>query len=468
MRIAYGLGSVASGVKDNGFGFLLLLFYSQVIGVDARLVGLAITLGLIVDALIDPVVGYYSDNLHSRWGRRHPLMYAAVIPVAGLYFMLWNPPHGWSDMALFGYLLGLSTLIRVAFSFYEIPSSALAPELTDDYDARSSLLSLRTFFGWVGGILIAVLLFGAIFPAFSTPAVPNGQFNRDAYRLYGIVASVVLFVAILVCALGTHRRIPILKSPPPARQRTLRVIFSEIFETLSNRSFFALFATSAFGLIAGGVSASLSNYISIYFWGFSSQQIALLTFSLLLSAVVGGILAPVATRRMGKRRGALIIGLLAVLGAPLPIFLRLIGLLPPGNVGWVYWFVLTASVIDVGLIIAFQILAASMMADLVEQSELQTGRRSEGLFVSSTTLLGKLVSGLGVTIASFVLTIAGLKAGADPTQVSPEAIWRLGALYVPAVLSFWLAMIFALSFYKLTRSDHEANLAALAARRLLD
>ena len=153
-----------------------------------------------------------------------------------------------------------------------------------------------------------------------------------------------------------------------------------------------------------------------------------------------------------------------MLGAPLPIFLRLIGVLPPGNIGWVYWFVLTASVIDVGLIIAFQILAASMMADLVEQSELQTGRRSEGVFVSSTTLLGKLVAGLGVTIASFVLTIAGIKAGADPTQVSPDAIWRLGALYVPAVLSFWLVMIFALSFYKLTRSDHEANLAELAAR----
>ena len=225
---------------------------------------------------------------------------------------------------------------------------------------------------------------------------------------------------------------------------------------------------SLVGLIAGGVSASLSFYINIFFWGFTSAQIALLTSSVLISAVIGGLLAPLATRTIGKRRGAIIIGLVAFLGAPLPIVLRLFDLIPAGSTGGVYWFVLVATVLDVGLIIAFQILAVSMMADLVEQSELQTGRRSEGLFFASTSLLGKLVAGLGVTIASFVLTIAGLKAGADPTQVSPEAIWRLGALYVPTVLGLWMALLGALSFYKLTRGDHEANLAALAARRLLD
>ncbi|MGL4541206.1 MAG: MFS transporter, partial [Polymorphobacter sp.] len=290
MRLSYGFGAVASGVKDNGFSYFLLLFYSQVIGVDARLVGLAITIGLITDALVDPTVGYWSDNLHSRWGRRHPLMYASAIPVAALYFMLWNPPVGWSDMELFWYLIGLGTLIRIAFSFYEIPSTALAPELTDDYDARSTLISLRVFFGWVGGILIAVLMFGAIFPTFVTAAIPNGQFNRDAYRLYGMIASGAIFVAIMVAALGTHRRIPFLKGAPPARRKTLRIVFAEIFETLSNRSFYALFAVSAFGLIASGVAASLSFYINIYFWGFTSAQIALLTSSLLLSAVIGGLL----------------------------------------------------------------------------------------------------------------------------------------------------------------------------------
>jgi Na+/melibiose symporter-like transporter len=150
----------------------------------------------------------------------------------------------------------------------------------------------------------------------------------------------------------------------------------------------------------------------------------------------------------------------------MPIVLRLAGILPPGHEGFVFWFVFVVTVFDVGLIIAFQILAASMMADLVEPAELKTGRRSEGLFSASTSFLGKLVQGVGVTIASFVLTAAGIKTGADPSQVPPEAIWRLGAFYVPAVLSLWMTMLAALTFYTLTRSDHEANVRALAARKL--
>ena len=80
LKTAYGFGSVAFGVKNNGFDYFLLLFYSQVVGLDAHLVGIAITTALVFDALSDPVVGYWSDNLRSRWGRRHPFMYAALFP----------------------------------------------------------------------------------------------------------------------------------------------------------------------------------------------------------------------------------------------------------------------------------------------------------------------------------------------------------------------------------------------------
>ena len=78
-RIAYGFGSVAYGVKDAGFGYFLLLFYGTVVGVEPGLVGLAIFIALVVDAISDPVVGYLSDNWRSRWGRRHPFMYASAI-----------------------------------------------------------------------------------------------------------------------------------------------------------------------------------------------------------------------------------------------------------------------------------------------------------------------------------------------------------------------------------------------------
>ena len=91
-RLFYGVGSVAFGVKDNGFSFLLLLFYNQVIGLTATKVGLAILIAMLVDAFLDPIVGQISDNWRSRWGRRHPFMYAAALPVAVSYLLLWSPP----------------------------------------------------------------------------------------------------------------------------------------------------------------------------------------------------------------------------------------------------------------------------------------------------------------------------------------------------------------------------------------
>ena len=100
-KVAYGFGSVAFGVKNNGFDYFFLIFYSQVMGVDAPLVGTALLIALMFDAVSDPLIGYMSDNTHSRWGRRHPYMYFAAIPVAVSYFFIWNPPTSLEGNELF-------------------------------------------------------------------------------------------------------------------------------------------------------------------------------------------------------------------------------------------------------------------------------------------------------------------------------------------------------------------------------
>jgi Na+/melibiose symporter-like transporter len=463
-KMAYGFGAGAYGVKDGGFSYFLLLFYSQVIGVDARLVGLAITIALVIDAIVDPVIGYWSDNFRSRWGRRHPFLYASALPTAGIYFLVWDPPSDWSQTALFWYLLGLASLTRISISLYEIPSTALAPELARSYDERSALFGWRLFFAWVIGSIMTVANFTFIFPAFATSAIPNGQFNRDAYQLYGMIASVLIFVAIMVSALGTHSHIKHLRAAPAQRALGLKAIFHEIFETIANRDFSALFMAAIFGAIATGISASLSFYFSAYFWGFSSEQIGLITMSVFLSATIGGGMSPVVSRRLGKQRGAVVIGLLAGLALPLPIILRLFGLLPPNGDPAIFWIVFFVTMIDVGLIICFQALTASMLADLVEQAEVRTGRRNEGIFFAANTFIRKAVQGLGVMAASFVLTLAQFPKGANPSQVPESSLWQLGATYVPAIWLVWALMIFAVSRYRLSRAGHEANLRALAAR----
>ncbi len=457
---------MANGIKDNGFNYFLLLFYSQVVGLDARLVGVAIFVALLCDAISDPVVGTWSDNTRTRWGRRHPFMYAAALPLAISFWFLWNPPLGWSQTALFWYLLLLAVTIRTFMTFFEVPSSALTPELTQDYDQRSGLIALRYYFGWTGGNFMTVLSFGVIFPAFATAAIADGRFNPEAYSVYGLIGALLIFLSVMVCAAGTHSRIPQLMPPPPSRPGGLVRIIREVRETLGTRSFGALFIATIFGAIATGLAASLAFYLNIFFWRFSSEQIAMLTFGVFVSAILGGILAPAIGRRFGKRRGAILAGLVAFLGAPLPIVLRLLGILPSAaEAPWVFWVVALATIVDVGLIIAFQILATAMMADLVEQAELRTGRRSEGTFFAAISFIRKAVTGIGVTAASLVLGAAGLEAGLDPGQVPESVSLRLGAVYVPVILSLWMTMIAILSLYRLERADHEANLAALAARR---
>jgi Na+/melibiose symporter-like transporter len=463
-KLAYGFGSVAYGVKDNGFAYFLLIFYSQVVGLNPLLVAPALGIALALDAISDPIVGYWSDNLRSRWGRRHPFMYASAIPLGLTYALLWNPPIGWSQMGLFWYLLSLAVLIRTFITFYETPSSAMAPELSQSYDERSSLLSYRYYFAWTGGNLMTVLMFSVLFPMFAT-AVADGQFKREAYTIYSIIGSVLIFVAIGVSSVGTHSRIPHMMAPPPKRKLTLGKIFKEIFDTLFDRSFGALFVATIFGAIAAGLSAALALYFLLYFWGFTAYQNAMVTGSIFLSAVLGSLMAPYVTRTLGKKRGAMITGLIAFIGSPLPMVLRLTGILPEGTGPFVFWFVLISGMIDVGLIICFQILAASMIADLVEQAELKTGVRSEGIFFAAVTFIRKMVTSIGVSLAGVVLAVADFPAGAKPGDVSPDAIWRLGAYYVPAILALWMAMMAAISTYRLDRSGHEENLRQLAVRK---
>jgi Na+/melibiose symporter-like transporter len=440
------------------------MFYSQVVGLDARLVGLALTVALVVDAFVDPMVGYWSDNVRSRFGRRHPFMYAAAVPLAGLYFLLWNPPAGLSQPMLFAFLLGLAVSIRLCVSLYQVPSNALAAELTQDYDERSTLLSFRSFFAWTVGNSMSVLMFAVLFPLFVTATIHNGQFNRESYRVYGLVASGLLFALVMISALGTHSRIPHLKAPPAQRKLTVGRVFKEMFETLSNRSFVILFIATALGTVAAGLSAPLAFYWLTYFWHFTSQQSSLVIVGVFASAFIGSSLAPIVTRRLGKKRGAIIIGLIAFLGSPMPIVLRLTGILPDNGSPLIFWFVFFTNMFDVALIICFQILSYSMIADLVEQSEIKTGRRSEGVFASAITFTEKVVNGLGLIMAGFLLTLAGIKTGADASHVTPAAVWRLGAIYVPTILTLWMAMVAVIGGYAITRDTHAANLRTLAAR----
>ncbi len=459
LKLAHGSGAAAFGIKNGGFDYFLLLFYGTVIGLEPGLVGLAILIALVVDAISDPLVGYWSDNFRSRWGRRHPFMYAAALPVALSYFLLWNPPD-WGQTGLFIYLTVLAVLIRTFITFYETPSSALIPELTTDYADRTSLQAYRLLFGWSAGTGMSVVMFGVLLTG------PLGMRDPDAYATYGIIASVLIFATIMMSALGTHSRIPYLHQPVGTGERySVGRIFREMLQTLSEKSFIALFLATMLFAIASGLSAALAFLMLNYFWGFSEYQIFIWTCSVFISALLGFVLAPWATRRLGKKRATILLGVLAFTIQPMPVLLRLAGLMPENGDPLLFPLVLGVNVIDLALIIAVQVVSFSMIADLVESNELRTGRRSEGVYYAAATFTRKTTQGLGVLAAGLILSFVNFPEGAQPGSVAADTLWNLGALYAPAILAVYLAALLCIARYRIDRNAHEENLRRLAQTR---
>jgi Na+/melibiose symporter-like transporter len=459
-KLFYGFGSVAYGVKDQGFAFLLLIYYNQVLGLPEQWVGLAILIALVADALSDPIVGYVSDNLHTRWGRRHPLMYFSAIPVAISYYVLWNPPSGLSHESLFAYLVVVAIVVRTFITFYEIPSSSLVPELTSSYDERTSLLGFRYFFGWWGGLAMAVLAF----QLFLQPDAehPVGVLNPEGYAAYGLAAALIMAAAIFVSALGTHPYIPYLKKPPAKRPFAARRVLSELRATLSNRSLLALFGAMVFGSMASGLMAALNIYFNTFFWELSANEMSLLVLANFASAALALAIAPRLSQRLGKKRAAISFSVAAIVSGPLPVVLRLLGLFPENGSAALMPTLLLANTFIVTLLIGSSIVTASMVADIVEDSELVTGRRSEGTFSAATSFVQKCVSGIGIFASTVLLGAIGFPQGAKPGAVAPEVVRDLGLVYTPILVALFVVSIGFLSLYPITRARHEENLRRLA------
>ena len=460
-KLFYGSGSVAFGVKDQGFSYLLLIFYNQVVGLPSATVGLAIMIALIADSFLDPIMGQVSDNWRSRWGRRHPFMYAAAIPVAVSYLLLWNPPLNWSHEALFVYLIVVAIIIRSFITMYEIPSAALAPELTSDYDERTKVLAYRHFFAWFGGLTMTVLAL----KVFLTPDAENpiGQLNRHGYQTYAYVASAVMLAAIVISSVGTHRHIARFKMPPQ-RKVSVGQLAKEMFGTLTHKSFLVLMGAGLFNAMAGGLVLSLNLYFNTYFWQLPSGQIAILAMGNFISAALAFAIAAPLSRKMGKKAAAQTTKILAFTIAIIPIGLRLLGVFPDNGEGAVLPLLFVQTVFSTGFTITSAILISSMIADVVEDSELRTGRRSEGLFFSAAAFISKAVSGVGIFASSMILLAIGFPQDAKPGQVGQEVVNNLGLVYLVVLAALYGAAILCVSLYRITREGHEESLRKLAAQ----
>jgi glycoside/pentoside/hexuronide:cation symporter, GPH family len=457
-NILYGTGSAAFGVHIASLGSLLLLFFNQVVGLPVTWVGAALMITLIFDAICDPLIGEWSDHTRSGWGRRHPFMYASAVPVAIVFYFLWNPPHGWSNHAMFLYLITLLISLRMLLSLYEIPSSALAPELTLDYDQRTGLMSWRFFFGTIGGAGMTWAAFRIFLRHDATH--PLGIMNRTGWGYFGLAGGIVMFGSIMVSCLGTHRFIAALVQTP-RRVETWMDKVREVTATLSNRSFLALMISGLIGAVGTGLSGGLELYINNYFWELSPKQLSLFPLIALVAAFLGVALAPALSRRFGKKRAMLGVFFISLFCAVIPIPLRLLGVMPPNHSSALVAILLGFYLVAATLGIMGFIIVTSMMADVVEDIAVKTGQRSEGLLFASNGLLQKCVTGLGTFASSLLLAAVHFPQVAVQGQVDASILRNLVLLYLPIYAICNGVAIAALIFYRIDRNVHQHNLDQL-------
>ncbi len=452
-KLAYGAGAIAYGIKENGYTTFLLLFYNQVVGLPAAAVGSIIGIALIFDALIDPVIGIMSDRTHTRWGRRHPWLYASALPIAISWLLLWYPPAG-SEQSVLGWLLVVAIFTRAAIATNEVPSLAMAPEMTLDYHERTSVLRYRYLFGWAGGLAMLMLAYGVFLPVMSGPGAAEG------FRNYGLFGAVVMGITVLISALGTHR---LYAKPPTTRivAKSARETAGDIRETLSNRAFIILMIGGLFGYVIQGVGFAISQYNLNYVWQLSSGELLIYAGALFTGMVVIFFTVMPIVRILGKVRASALLAFTSALFVCASYVLRLLGLFPDPGAPMLLPLFLLLNTTGTALGIGALMIGASMMSDVVEDAEERTGRREEGLFFSGALLMQKASTGLGIFIAGWVLSIAQFPEKAVAGQVPVAILDRYTLLFAIVTLVLGTCAALVSLRFPFGQAEHEARIAKL-------
>ncbi len=463
LKLIHGFGAVAFGVKDTGFSFFLLLFYNQVLGMDAALVSAALLIALLVDAVVDPILGNLSDRTYTRWGRRLPWLYAAPIPLAFAWVLLWSPPG--AEAPSFMGLVGIAVVVRILLSACEVPSISLLPEITSDYVERTTLFRYRYLSGWLGGLFMMILAYSVFLSG------ENGLLQRDGYFSFGLFGAILMAISVMGSALGQHKlvaNLPEVKPPP----FSIKACFSEIFEAFSEKAFLIFAAGGLAAYISQGMNFSMSNYLNVFVWRLDATPLGdggttMLNFypiALFLSVILMFFIVGPMHNRMGKPKSAAIsaIASLVILLSPYAALLLdlwpevgsmtsallLYGLLVPGN----------------ALAIVVMVSASSMIAEIVEAYQERTGIRAEGAFYSGNWLVQKCATGMGIFLSGQFLSIAQLSPSADPAGVPEGVISDLVIYFGSATIALTCIAAFWLGRFPISREDHEARVATLAAR----
>lgn len=460
----YGIGQEAEGIKDTAFRTFLLFYYQQIVGVSGTLTGLALAIALCVDAITDPIAGTISDRTNTRFGRRHPFIVVSALPLAVTFYLLFNPPDNITEVGSFFWILTFAVLVRISLTFYHIPHLALGAELTDDPVQRSTLFTLSAFFRSAahGGVpLLAYLLF---FP--TTEEFSPGLLNKDGYFLFAIFFACWMFLVILVSAAGTYSEIPYLKKAPQNLAKKWFSGYVEIKQALSNRAFRSLFSFFFIVALIAAVAGVFSPFMSFHFWGLSTENIALIIIMAGPGLFLSVFILPWLTSRFDKRNILIGCSVWIIFLNNWAIVLRLLDVswFPENGSGIILAIVAFNTFLGAMVVPVIVSAGDSMMADITDEIDLETGQRREGVLFSSRAFTTKATGSLGLIIGGALLDVINFPENATTGTVDEDVIWQLGFVSGPMTSILMLLALYLLVSYPLTRSRFREISDALKVR----
>lgn len=423
-KTAFALGDIASNLTWTTISSYLLFFYTDVALISAAVAGVILLVARVLDAFFDPMVGVLLDRTSSRWGRARPYLIFGAPALAVLTWLSFLTPAGGDDLPTIAWAAITFLLVGLAYSVVNVPYGALMAMTTRDSGVRMKLAGWRSFGVGVGIIIVS---------SFTQPLITlfGGEpTSRVGFAVTVGIYAVVGMVLFWIVVGSVTERVPL---TPVLRSRGA---LGRSLKTLAgNRPWLSVFVFSILSFTRLGVITGGTIYYAIYVLGNPGAiPIILLAFS--LSAVIGSLLTAPFLRWLGQRRGILV-GLIVAIALTAVLFLV-------QNDVWL--FAVVFFVLNVFGGFGF-VAAPALTADTVEEQELRSGRRDEGLLFSGYSMSTKIGAALGGALLAWGLAAIGY----DPAAPTPEVVSGIMWLYLllPAAIAALQAI--AIATYGLER-----------------
>jgi GPH family glycoside/pentoside/hexuronide:cation symporter len=449
-KLGYGVGEMSSEIPGSILVFFLLFFLTNVAGLNPALAGAVLLVGKVWDALNDPLVGWLSDRTRSRLGRRYPWMLWGAVPM-GLCFVLqwWVPPLS-NQIGLFGYYSAIAFLFYAASTAVIVPYSTLAAELTRHYDERTSLVSFKAAFS-IGSSILGLILAQLIFAVIADP--------RQKYLLVGAICGSLAALAAFLCVWGTYRRFREIESERSLVQRPVASPFWwQMRVAFSNRPFLFVVGIYLCSWLGLQVTAAMLPYFVVNWMELPERHFTQMALAVQGTALITMLGWGWLGQKLGKRA-------IYCMGIPLTLIAQAgLFFLQPGQIGWMYGLGVLAGA---GLATAY-LVPWSMLPDVVDLDELNTGQRREGIFYGFVVQIKKIGAAIALFLVSTLLAWSGLVAGSadQPALTQPDsALQAIRWLVAPVPSLVLIGGLVLAYFYPITRERHQQIVMQLGEKR---